>query len=78
MTELECLSCGTPAVFYDRYYGYGVPDPGVDALFDFFRRLVSDVKFREEKVEQGLDMINKVHDARKVYASFKEQLLKIS
>ena len=78
MTELECISCGTPAVFYDRYYGYGVTEPGVDALFEFFRQVVTNEEFRKEKVEEGLDLIGRVHDARKVYASFREQLLKIS
>jgi glycosyltransferase involved in cell wall biosynthesis len=78
MTELECLSCGTPAVFYDKYYGYGVLNPGIDALFDFFRRLYADDKFRKEKIEQGLDLIDRIHDSGKVYESFREKLLKIS
>jgi glycosyltransferase involved in cell wall biosynthesis len=74
MTELEAMSCGLPAVFYDRYYGYGSSEGSSPAISLFFDSMVTDDAARTRKVEQGLDLIRRVHDSRIVYAEFRKKL----
>lgn len=78
MTELEAISCGLPSVFFDRYYGYGSNESSSTAISLFFDSMISDVSARSRKVEQGLDLIRRVHDARIVYAEFRKKLVQVA
>ena len=78
MTEMEAISCGLPAVFYDRYGGYGVPERADRQVADFFDSLMEDASFRKRKVEEGMKLISELFDSRKVYSSFRENLVRLS
>jgi glycosyltransferase involved in cell wall biosynthesis len=78
MTELEAMSCGLPTVFYDRYYGYGSNRSDSSAVSLFFDSMVTDDAARMRKVEQGLDLVRRVHDARIVYAEFRKKLAQVA
>ena len=75
MTELEAISCGLPSVFHDRYYGYGSSEGNPEAVSRFFDSMINDGPARESKIEQGLDLIRRVHDAGIVYAGFRKRLV---
>lgn len=78
MTELEAISCGLPTVFYDRYYGYGSNDSSSPAISLFFDSMITDDAARLKKVEQGFDLVRRVHDARIVYAEFRKKLAQVA
>lgn len=78
MTELEAISCGLPAVFYDRYYGYGTNENNSAAISHFLDSMITDEAARLRKIEEGFDLIRRVHDSRVVYAEFRKKLVQVA
>jgi glycosyltransferase involved in cell wall biosynthesis len=77
MIEMEAISCGLPAVFYDAFEGYGASEPGGEALSGLFDQFATDAAFRRRKVGEGIDLIHRTHDAREVYQAFRSQVAKV-
>ena len=77
MIEMEAIGCGLPVVFYDRYDGYGVKELTEASVSMFFDSLVTDEAFRRKKLDEGFELIRRVHDARIVYDRFRDQVKRI-
>jgi hypothetical protein len=65
-------------VFYDRFYGYGSPDNGDGAIRGFFDSLVSDDRFRRDRIGFGRRLVEAQFDSRRVFAPFRETLARVA
>ncbi|MCJ7634680.1 glycosyltransferase family 4 protein, partial [Candidatus Bathyarchaeota archaeon] len=65
-TELEAMSCGTPVIVYDKYYGYGCSFKDSEGAFKMAHMVISDRSFRRSLVEKGLKIIGEKHDMNRV------------
>lgn len=76
--ELEAMSCGTPVVVYDKYYGYGYSVKGSESAFEMAHMVLSDRSFRRSLIEKGLRIIGEKHDmnrATELYLSYVKKLV---
>lgn len=64
--ELEAMSCKTPVVAYDKYYGYGCESRDVGSAFRTACKIVSDCSFRRRLIEKGSRIIDEKHDVNRV------------
>jgi glycosyltransferase involved in cell wall biosynthesis len=77
-TELETMSCGTPVVVYDNYYGYGYSVKGSESAFEMAHIVISDRSFRRSLIEKGLRIVVEKHNinrAMEVYLSYVKKLV---
>jgi len=64
--ELEAMSCKTPVVVYDKYYGYGCPFRDPESAYEMAHKVVTDRIFRRSLVEKGSRIIHGKHDMERV------------
>lgn len=76
--ELEAMSCKTPVVVYDKYYGYGYQFKGPESAFEMTDKVISDRTFRRTLIEKGSKIIEEKHDINRVaelYLNYAEELV---
>jgi glycosyltransferase involved in cell wall biosynthesis len=64
--ELEAMSCKTPVLVYDKYYGYGCAFRDPQSAFEMACKAISDSSFRRTLIEKGSRVISEKHEINKV------------